>query len=73
VAEARKYIGLAEVPGKNHNPMILNWLHELKAWWKDDETPWCGVFVAHCLRIGGRAGLASGGQISGCGGEGQSG
>ena len=54
IAEARKYIGLAEVPGKNHNPMILNWLHGLKAWWKDDETPWCGVFVAHCLRIGGR-------------------
>lgn len=54
VAEARKYIGLAEVPGKNHNPMILNWLHGLKAWWKDDETPWRGVFVAHCLRIGGR-------------------
>ena len=54
IAEARKYIGLTEIPGKNHNPTILNWLHGLKAWWKDDETPWSGVFAAHCLRVGNR-------------------
>lgn len=54
IAEARKYIGLTEIPGKNHNPTILNWLHGLKAWWKNDETPWCGVFAAHCLRAGNR-------------------
>lgn len=54
IAEARKYIGQSEIPGKAHNPTILNWLHNLKAWWKDDETPWCGTFAAHCLRVGGR-------------------
>ena len=54
LAEARKHIGLAEIPGKNHNPTILNWLTTLKAWWKEDETPWCGTFVAHCCRTGGR-------------------
>lgn len=54
VAEARKHIGLAEIPGKKHNPIIINMLAALKAWWRDDETPWCGTFVAHCLRRAGR-------------------
>lgn len=54
LAEARKHIGLKEVPGVKHNPIIQAWLKGLVAWWKDDETPWCGVFVAHCLKAGGR-------------------
>lgn len=54
IAEARRHIGLAEIPGKAHNPTIIRWLAELKAWWRDDETPWCGTFVAHCLRVAGR-------------------
>ncbi|MCP2041454.1 uncharacterized protein (TIGR02594 family) [Neisseria sp. HSC-16F19] len=54
VAEARRHIGLAEVPGKQHNPVIVQWLMALKAWWRDDETPWCGTFVAHCCRVAGR-------------------
>lgn len=54
IEEARKHIGLTEIPGKNHNSTITNWLHALHAWWTDDETPWCGVFVAHCLRTAGR-------------------
>ncbi|QMT39978.1 TIGR02594 family protein [Neisseria shayeganii] len=55
IIEARRYEGLAEVPGKNHNPTITHWLNTLKAWWRDDETPWCGTFVAHCCRHAGRA------------------
>lgn len=47
---ARRYIGVREIPGKAHSPVIQRWLRELKAWWDDDETPWCGVFVAYCLR-----------------------
>lgn len=54
LAEARKHIGLKEIPGVKHNPIIQAWLKDLGAWWKDDETPWCGVFVAHCLKAGGR-------------------
>ena len=54
IAEARKYIGLAEIPGKQHNPVIVNWLKTLNAWWAEDETPWCGTYVAHCLRSAGR-------------------
>lgn len=49
--EARKHIGLREVAGSKHNSKILQWLVNLKAWWKDDETPWCGVFVANCLKV----------------------
>lgn len=47
---ARSYNGLREVPGPKHNPVILRWLEKLNAWWRDDETPWCGVFVAHCMQ-----------------------
>lgn len=50
ITEARKHVGLAEIPGPKHNLTILNWLKNLKAWWTDDETPWCGTFVAHCLK-----------------------
>lgn len=46
-------IGLREIPGKDHAPEIIKWLIELKAWWRDDETPWCGVFMAHCMKSSG--------------------
>lgn len=54
IVEARRYVGMAEIPGKQHNPTIQNWLRTLKAWWADDETPWCGTFVAHCCRTANR-------------------
>ena len=50
---ARKYLGTTEVTGRAHNPTISRWLRELKAWWTDDEAPWCGVFVAAVLRESG--------------------
>lgn len=52
--KARSYIGLKEVPGPKHNSVILGWLRSLKAWWSDDETPWCGTFVATCLSFVGQ-------------------
>lgn len=55
MVEAYKHNGLTEISGSKHNPTIVNWLKELGAWWKDDETPWCGVFIAICLK---RAGIA---------------
>lgn len=54
VAEARRYIGLHEVRGRKHNPTILKWLKKLGAWWSEDETPWCGTFIAACLTAEGR-------------------
>ena len=50
---ARRYIGLAEIPGKQTAPTIARWLRELRAWWTDDEAPWCGVFTGACLRESG--------------------
>ena len=51
--EAKKHIGLKEVSGKAHNPTILSWLKSLGAWWSEDETAWCGTFIAHCLKVAG--------------------
>jgi uncharacterized protein (TIGR02594 family) len=50
---ARESVGLKEVAGPKHNTKIQAWLAKLGAWWRDDETPWCGTFVAHCLRENG--------------------
>lgn len=47
---AKSYEGVKEIPGTRHNQVILGWLKELKSWFTDDETPWCGTFVAHCLK-----------------------
>lgn len=50
---ARTYIGVAEIPGKATAPVIARWLRELRSWWSDDETPWCGTFVGAVLRESG--------------------
>lgn len=49
LAVASGYVGLAEIPGRDTAPVIARWLRDLRAWWSDDETPWCGTFVAACL------------------------
>lgn len=41
IDEATAHLGLYEVPGPKTNPTLGLWLHNLKAWWTDDETPWC--------------------------------
>lgn len=50
---AKRYDGLREVVGPRHNSTIIGWLTKLRAWWRDDETPWCGIFVAHCMQEAG--------------------
>lgn len=50
---ARAEIGVTEIPGPKHSTRISGWLARLKAWWRDDETPWCGVFVAYCMQEAG--------------------
>ena len=47
---ARSFNNLREVPGPRSNATILGWLVKLKAWWKDDATPWCGVFVGYVMQ-----------------------
>lgn len=46
VAAAKRYDGMREIPGAPTEPRIAAMLKRLKAWWADDETPWCGTFVA---------------------------
>ena len=43
-------LGLAEIPGKKTQNKIASWLLKLKAWWTDDETPWCGVAMAAWMK-----------------------
>lgn len=47
---ARAHIGMREIPGPKHNSKITGWLAKLGAWWRDDETPWCGVFCAAVMQ-----------------------
>jgi uncharacterized protein (TIGR02594 family) len=49
IVRARAHVGLAEIQGPKHSTAIAGWLSKLRAWWSDDETPWCGVFVAAML------------------------
>ena len=53
ITEATAHVGLSEIKGIKHHPTIIKWLEELKATWREDETPWCATFVAHCLQTAG--------------------
>ncbi len=50
---AKTHMGLKETPGKTHTQAILNWVKSLGGWFTDDETPWCGTFVAYCVKQAG--------------------
>ncbi len=48
--EAFRLIGTQEDPGKGSNEAILGWANDLGVdSYNDDEIPWCGLFVAHCI------------------------
>lgn len=50
IQEARKYIGLKEVPGSKHNPIIVKMAERMSGGViHDDETAWCGTFVGYIL------------------------
>lgn len=50
IRSARTLIGTKEVPGPQHNSLIAKgWARLGAGWFNDDETPWCGFFVAHCM------------------------
>jgi uncharacterized protein (TIGR02594 family) len=48
-AEAWRLIGVDEDTGSGSNKMILAWAKDLGIAYGDDEIPWCGLFVAHCI------------------------
>lgn len=48
--EARKHIGVKEIKGPVHNPVIVNfWKLARLAGIKNDEVPWCAGFVGAML------------------------
>jgi len=49
LVEARRLIGTREIAGKRNNSVIMNWAERLGVWYPNDETAWCGLFVAHCI------------------------
>lgn len=57
---ARAQIGVREIVGPKHSPIIMGWLQEVGAKAlgvkvNDDETPWCGSFMAWLMH---RSGLS---------------
>lgn len=56
-AAAKKYIGMAEVKGAEHNPKIVELFKRVgHGWVTDDETAWCAAFVGAVLE---ECGIAS--------------
>lgn len=49
LAEARRLMGTKEVIGRGSNREILQWATDLGIPYGDDDIPWCGLFVAHCI------------------------
>ncbi len=47
--EAQRCLGIKEDTGPGSNPLIIGWGKALRIAYSDDETPWCGLFVAHCI------------------------
>jgi uncharacterized protein (TIGR02594 family) len=47
-------VGEREVPGPKENKWIAGlWLHLGISWLKGELNPWCGAFVAYCLKTAG--------------------
>jgi uncharacterized protein (TIGR02594 family) len=63
LAAARRYIGTQEIPGKRSNPVIMGWAKRAGGWiasyFKDDDIPWCALFVEAVLADVGLKGTAS--------------
>lgn len=54
IAVARALLGTREIPGPIHNSFVAKgWARLGAGWFNDDETPWCGFFVAHCMDAAG--------------------
>jgi len=52
---ARSFIGTRETVGPKHSPIIMGWIKEVGAkvlgvQVNDDETPWCGTFMALLMK-----------------------
>ena len=52
IQEAKSLIGVKEIPGPNNNPIIMQWAEDIDQYYLADSVAWCGLFVAHCMRVG---------------------
>jgi uncharacterized protein (TIGR02594 family) len=55
LVQAVKQLGVKEIVGKEHNPVILSWAKELKlaSVYNSDEIPWCGLYIAYICKMAG--------------------
>lgn len=55
--EALNCYGVAEFPGNENNPVIIEWAKEvggwIGSWYEQDSVPWCGLFIAVCAKRAG--------------------
>ena len=49
LAEAQRLLGLKEDTSAGSNAQILQWAKDIGVSYHDDDVPWCGLFVAHCI------------------------
>jgi uncharacterized protein (TIGR02594 family) len=51
--EARRFIGITEIPGSKSNTVIMGWAKKLggwiASWYQNDDTPWCGLFIGNVI------------------------
>ncbi|MEA3539570.1 MAG: TIGR02594 family protein [Pseudomonadota bacterium] len=47
--EARRLIGVKERVGPGNEPEIIGWAKASGISYDDDDIPWCGLLVAHCI------------------------
>jgi uncharacterized protein (TIGR02594 family) len=54
--KAIEIYGTKEIIGPKHNPVIMGWAKEIGAdsYYKSDEIPWCGLFIATIIKRAGR-------------------
>lgn len=49
LAEAKRLIGTTEVAGPGNSPAVMAMANAPDIAFANDETPWCGLFIAHCV------------------------
>ena len=42
---AIRFVGVREIPGKQHNSIIAGWTNRVLSWAFDDEVAWCSNFM----------------------------
>jgi len=53
LVEAKKLLGIKEIVGEKHNPIILGWAKTLglENVYNSDEIAWCGLFMGYVIHM----------------------